>query len=285
MWPHFINLLSRSWANLVAAMGTTTLAVIVGFVGFVFVLALNLLFKLRKDGWSWSVTVSHFSQNLRDSVVPTVIGTIILWGILFGAFVVRTVYDDHSGLVVANEQLTSTNRELDQTNRKLTDENKRLNNKSCPVCPIRPMGGHPDVPELCRVLSRCPSNELVERTVALANRIDRIYQDYMRKFEQLKNQAQHDSNYPDGKDVNSGRSVREEYDLRDKWLTQDTMAEYDKCCQTDAVRYREELLNRVSPGLHDTSMDDKYAISRIPFVGSLHDIVTDLRKLAGNVQP
>jgi hypothetical protein len=77
MRSHFVNLLSRSWVNLVSAMGTTTLAVAVGFVGFVFVLALSLLFKLRKDGWSWSVTVSHFSQNLRESIVPTILGTII----------------------------------------------------------------------------------------------------------------------------------------------------------------------------------------------------------------
>jgi len=47
MWPHFVNLLFRSWMALVAAMGTTTLAVVVGFVGFLFILALNLVFKLR----------------------------------------------------------------------------------------------------------------------------------------------------------------------------------------------------------------------------------------------
>ena len=79
MWPHFVNLLFRSWMALVAAMGTTTLAVVVGFVGFLFILALNLVFKVRKDGWSWSVTMAHFSQNLKDSIVPTVIGTVILW--------------------------------------------------------------------------------------------------------------------------------------------------------------------------------------------------------------
>ena len=95
MWPYLANCLSRSWANLVAALGTTTLAIVVGFIGFVFVLSLNLVFKLRKDGWRWGVMMSHFSQNLKESLVPTITGTVILWGALFGYFILRTNYADH----------------------------------------------------------------------------------------------------------------------------------------------------------------------------------------------
>lgn len=95
MWPHFANLLLRSWQALVAGLGTTTLAICFGVAGFVFVLLLNLTNKLRRDGWKWEITVSHFSQNLRDSLLPTTIGTLFLWVALFGWFVVKTVYDDH----------------------------------------------------------------------------------------------------------------------------------------------------------------------------------------------
>jgi hypothetical protein len=120
MWHHFINLLSRSWVALVAAMGTTTLALVVGFIGFLFILALNLIFKLRKDGWSWSVTTAHFSQNLKDSIVPTAIGTVSLWALLMGVFVVRTVYEDH-------EALAAKVRSLDNVPKPV-----------CPTCPTCP---------------------------------------------------------------------------------------------------------------------------------------------------
>ena len=99
MWRHLWHLLSHSWDSLVAAMGTTTLAIVVGFVGFLFILSINLVFKLRKDGWKWSVMVSHFSQNLKDSAVPTIIGNLMLWAVLFGIFVIKTVYNDHQELV------------------------------------------------------------------------------------------------------------------------------------------------------------------------------------------
>jgi hypothetical protein len=99
MWPYLVNLLSRSWSALLGAMGTTTLAIVVGLVTPLLVLFLNLVFKLGKDGWKWSVTVAHFSQNLKGSIAPTLIGTGVLWAALLSWFVVQTTYKDHQSLV------------------------------------------------------------------------------------------------------------------------------------------------------------------------------------------
>jgi hypothetical protein len=144
MWPHFVSLIYRSWFNLVSAMGTTTLAVVVGFIGFVFVLAVSLLFKLRKDGWSWSVTVSHFSQNLRDSVIPTIIGTVVLWSVLFGAFVVKTVYDDHQNLTGRLRSVVNEKNDLRDGLNQRDEYIQRLKAISCPTCPVdRRLGPQP----------------------------------------------------------------------------------------------------------------------------------------------
>jgi hypothetical protein len=109
VWHHFVNLLSRSWSALVSAMGTTTLAIVAGSAGFVFILLINLVFKLRKDGWNWGVMMSHFSQNLRESLLPTMMSTFILWTALYGSFLIGTVYNDHQGLINDKQSLLRKN--------------------------------------------------------------------------------------------------------------------------------------------------------------------------------
>jgi hypothetical protein len=107
MWPHFVRLLWRSWSSLVSALGTTTLAVVVGLAGFLFILALNLASRLKKDGWRWEVMSSHFSRNLKESLFPTAIGTLILWSVLFGWFVIKSVYADHMYFVAKVQEARS----------------------------------------------------------------------------------------------------------------------------------------------------------------------------------
>jgi hypothetical protein len=103
---HLFNLLVRSWASLISAMGTTTFALVVGCCGFLFILALNLLSKLHKDGWSWRVTVFNFGHNLKESVVPTTIVTVGLWMGLYAVFVIKTIYADHQSLVARVREQT-----------------------------------------------------------------------------------------------------------------------------------------------------------------------------------
>ncbi|HEV2487532.1 MAG TPA: hypothetical protein VGT08_18550 [Terracidiphilus sp.] len=133
MWLHFKNLLWQSWIALVASLGTTTFAIVFAFVGFIFILLLNLAFKLRKDGWSWSVTVSHFSKNLKDSLIPTVIGTGVLWCVLYGTFVVRSVYADHRDTVSRLEEMTSARDALNAELHIKDDYINNLKTKSRPM--------------------------------------------------------------------------------------------------------------------------------------------------------
>lgn len=102
-------------------MGTTTLAIVVALVGFLLVLAFNLALKLQKDGSNWGAMILHFRQNLRDSLLPTALVTLLLWGTLFGYSVVQTIYYDHSAFVARIGQLKAENNKL----ARLIEESKK----------------------------------------------------------------------------------------------------------------------------------------------------------------
>jgi hypothetical protein len=111
MWPHFLNLLGRSWDVMIRATGTTTL----GFVVWTLLIAAM--------GWAATIAAKWFELKrnkasfplrsaLRDSAssgVSTAVGIAMLAVIVFCVFVFRTDYDDHDSLVVENKKLVSLN--------------------------------------------------------------------------------------------------------------------------------------------------------------------------------
>src|SRR6266852_5407971 len=107
MWPHFLNLLSRSWDAMIRATGTTTLGfvvwtILIAAMGWAATIAAKWL-ELRRNKTSFA-----FRAALRDSTwsgVFTAVGIGVLVVIAFCVFVVGTVYDDHESLVIQNQKL------------------------------------------------------------------------------------------------------------------------------------------------------------------------------------
>jgi hypothetical protein len=101
MWTHFVNLFFRTWTDLLSALGTTTLAVV--------------LFSVLVPAVIWLGTVIAKWRSGKDSVPPMTLGnafrhsapsafgtagiTLIVWALVFGCFGVRAVYNDHQVLV------------------------------------------------------------------------------------------------------------------------------------------------------------------------------------------
>jgi hypothetical protein len=128
----------------------------------------------------------------------------------------------------------------------------------------------------CRTLSACPNDELKRRSVRLAADIERLYTDSTKETDRIQEQLRSDPRYPDS------LSIRHMYDFRYAAAEKMAVQRYDTLYHTDALRYREELLLRVGPGLHDKSMDYKYT-PRPTFADSLRDVAQDLRTLASNL--
>jgi hypothetical protein len=111
MWPHFLNLLGRSWDAMIRATGTTTLGfvvwtILITAVGWAATIAAKW-FELKRNKTSFP-----FRSAMRDSArarafTGTGIGLLVV--ATFCAFVVRTVYDDHEFLVVQKQKLISLN--------------------------------------------------------------------------------------------------------------------------------------------------------------------------------
>jgi hypothetical protein len=110
MRRHLFNLLKDSWTSLVGALGTTTLAILVAIITFVFVLALHIAFQRRRQGWK--ELKGNFNRNIKNALVPTIGANLIIWGILFGFFLVKAVYHDHQLLVAKAASLRAENENL-----------------------------------------------------------------------------------------------------------------------------------------------------------------------------
>ncbi|HEV1995207.1 MAG TPA: hypothetical protein VGR03_12835 [Candidatus Acidoferrum sp.] len=105
MWPHFVNLLCRSWNALLNSLGTTTLSVVVFSVLVPLitnvVFATVHLFRQRKRSVGVSLGM-QVKRALQENWLPTAISAgllVAVWVILFSARVVSTTYDDHQSLV------------------------------------------------------------------------------------------------------------------------------------------------------------------------------------------
>jgi hypothetical protein len=110
MWPHFVNLLLDSWHNVLAALSTSTLAIILFSLAapiVTFVITLGVVSKLNAE--------KTFMEHLRQSVIPTLIGfavPLVLLICVFSWKVVETVYNDHqvladrvNGLITENQNI------------------------------------------------------------------------------------------------------------------------------------------------------------------------------------
>jgi len=123
MWPHFVNLLAHSWARVLSALGTTTLAIVLFSFAVPVVTFIVTMFAVGKSHPGGGVT-GHLKQTVR----PTLIGLLV--PLLFIAFVfawcvVTTVYNDHQSSVATKQKLltdkqTSDNR-LNQLRQQLSD--------------------------------------------------------------------------------------------------------------------------------------------------------------------
>jgi len=97
MWPHFVNLLARSWNSVLAVLSTSTLAIILFSLAApvaTFFVTLGVVSKLNAE--------KTFVEHLKQSVIPTLIGfavPLVLLILVFGWRVVATVYNDHQELV------------------------------------------------------------------------------------------------------------------------------------------------------------------------------------------
>ena len=114
MFPHFINLLGRSWDTLVKATSTNTLGFALWTLGVAIV------------GWCAAVAGQWFkhwrardSQPFRKAVVGSLItgismlvGVAVLVTIAYGWFVIRTVYCDHEYFVAQNGKLAKSTETL-----------------------------------------------------------------------------------------------------------------------------------------------------------------------------
>jgi hypothetical protein len=123
MWPHFVNLLSQTWSDLVLALGTTTLAIVL----FSVCVPVVIWFATVISRW-WlgrrSLPPMTFGSAFRESALSAVFTgsiTMAVWLVIFGCFAIRTVYRDHQGLV--------------NTVKKDVDIISKLQNQPKPVCP------------------------------------------------------------------------------------------------------------------------------------------------------
>lgn len=92
---HLLDLLHASWSSLLASLGTTTLAVIVAVGTFL----LSLVLMAVRGGIT--SLRAHISQTLRDGLILTA----IVWSLLYGWNVAKTVYSDHEQLVEQLEKV------------------------------------------------------------------------------------------------------------------------------------------------------------------------------------
>jgi hypothetical protein len=131
MWPHFVNLLSRSWDSFLHAMGTTGLGFFTPLVVFVLTVLATLgviVWKQGKDAMK-----QHWKQSAAITTGVTLAVMLVVYSPIFLWNVVKTVYSDHEGLTVENthlmaenSQTAKRNSELDSKNRQLDGENKTL---------------------------------------------------------------------------------------------------------------------------------------------------------------
>ena len=129
MWPHFVNLLSRSHQRMLTDLSMSDLSII----------AFNILAPAA--GFMALMTYKYFMgrakglkmrDHFKKSIIPTLIVAgiqVFIWGCVFGRSIIITTYDAHQTLVKANATLTSENKSLRAATDNLTVKITELENK------------------------------------------------------------------------------------------------------------------------------------------------------------
>jgi hypothetical protein len=97
MLPHFVNLLSRAWADVLQALGTTTLSIVLFSVFVPAILWLVSVAGKWKSGRQREPPLTlgeAFGESLRSALVTGVV-TLIVWAVVICSFVTRRVYSEH----------------------------------------------------------------------------------------------------------------------------------------------------------------------------------------------
>lgn len=123
MWEHHLgNLFRHAWANLLVALSSSTLSVVIFSVVAPVVLFVFLMcykwFRTPRDRRSVVVVLRAYTT---PAVILTVIVTVVIWSALFGWSVANTIYTDHENLASDVRQLTKDNQQLQGTLRTKTN--------------------------------------------------------------------------------------------------------------------------------------------------------------------
>ncbi len=136
MMRHFFNLLSHAWANLLASLGTTTLAIVLFTLAFPVVTFVVTVFYLCKRH-----PPETLRAYIRGSFTPTAIGFMVglfFLSVLFGWNIIRTGYNDHQTLVGINQTLQTENAGLTGEVTNLKHQIEELKNNKSSQPPPRP---------------------------------------------------------------------------------------------------------------------------------------------------
>jgi hypothetical protein len=105
MWPHFINLLFRSWNAMTGSTSTNTLGFILWTIALT---AILWLAAVCADWWKRRNEANAFREAFAGSLVSGIfsaIGVTVLVLLVWGWFIMRTVFDDHQWQVGQRQQL------------------------------------------------------------------------------------------------------------------------------------------------------------------------------------
>jgi len=106
MWKHhLVNLLARSWTNLLIALSSSTLSVAIFSLAIPTMVFLSVFLYRRQQA---RTAGHHMEDVLRDTAIPTLIAggiTMFGWLCLFGWSISATIYKDHQNLVSSNQSL------------------------------------------------------------------------------------------------------------------------------------------------------------------------------------
>lgn len=133
MWNrHLFNLLGSAWQNLLSALSTSTLTVVVFSVAipatvFITVSAYRLYRVIREGG--------DVLSALKPTIVPTAIAagvTVVGWTGLFGWSVAETIYKDHGAFVQRTADLENANTKLLKENSALRSIPPKIGTRTAP---------------------------------------------------------------------------------------------------------------------------------------------------------
>jgi hypothetical protein len=124
MWPHFSNLIHRSWQLFLTGQGTTNL----GFISvytipfYSAIIAGFFILVLRGK----SEMIAHGKRSVGLLFGAAVMGNVLWFGPILSWELIKTTYNDHAQLVERVGRMNSERVGLQQSNQALEQENAQL---------------------------------------------------------------------------------------------------------------------------------------------------------------